>query len=80
MTSTQVAAYHFGTVRFEDFLVYRTHGHIAFEGEDEDGLVGYDVLRYFSVTLDYRNGEVYLQPGKFLQQASSTPSPHRMKL
>jgi hypothetical protein len=77
MTSTQVAAYHFGTVKFQDFLVYRTHGHIAFEGEDEDGLVGYDVLRYFAVTLDYRDGEVYLQPGKWLQQASVSTPPHR---
>jgi Aspartyl protease len=57
-TLTQVASYHFGAVNFTDFLLYRTHGHTAFEGEDEDGLVGYDVLRFFSVTLDYRNGEV----------------------
>jgi predicted aspartyl protease len=78
MTTTQVSAYHFGTVKFEDFLLYRTHGNTAFEGEDEDGLVGYDVLRYFLVTLDYRDGEIYLQPGQMLQQASPSPPPHRM--
>jgi hypothetical protein len=79
-TLTQVASYHFGAVNFTDFLLFRTHGHTAFEGEDEDGLVGYDVLRYFSVTLDYRNGEVYLQPGRVLksyQKATPAPSPHR---
>jgi hypothetical protein len=79
-TATQVASYRFGHVNFTDFLLMRTHGHTAFEGEDDDGLVGYDVLRFFSVTLDYRNGEVYLQPGKILQglQAKPAPSPHRV--
>jgi hypothetical protein len=76
-TVTQVASYHFGHVNFTDFLLVRTHGHTAFEGEDQDGLVGFDVLRYFSVTLDYRNGEIYLQPGRALQsQPKASPSPH----
>lgn len=77
-TLTQVAAYQFGTVKFVDFLVSRTHGHTAFEGEDEDGLVGYSVLRFFTVTLDYRNGTIYLKPGSYLEKlkAAAAPSPH----
>lgn len=77
-TLTQVASYQFGTVTFDDFLVSRTHGHTAFEGEDQDGLVGYEVLRYFTVTLDYRNGTIYLKPGSYLEKlkAAAAPSPH----
>jgi hypothetical protein len=77
-TLTQVASYQFGTVKFADFLVSRTHGHTAFEGEDQDGLVGYAVLRFFTVTLDYRNGAVYLKPGSYLEKlkAAAAASPH----
>jgi predicted aspartyl protease len=74
-TFTQVASYTFGTANFKDFLLFRTHGHTAFEGEDEDGLVGYTALRYFTVTLDYRNGTIYLKPGPFLTPLKATPSP-----
>jgi predicted aspartyl protease len=74
-TFTQVASYTFGTANFKDFLLFRTHGHTAFEGEDEDGLVGYAALRYFTVTLDYRNGTIYLKPGPFLKPLKATPAP-----
>jgi hypothetical protein len=77
-TLTQVASYHFATVNFSDFLLFRTHGHTAFEGEDQDGLVGFDALKFFTVTLDYKDGTIYLQPGSFLEKlkATSAPSPH----
>ena len=73
-TFSQVASYTFGTARFKDFLLSRTHGHTAFEGEDEDGLVGYTALRYFTVTLDYRNGTIYLKPGPLLTPLKATPA------
>jgi len=77
-TLTQVASYQFGTVKFEDFLVSRTHGDTSFEGEDQDGLVGYSVLRFFTVTLDYKNGTIYLKPGSYLEKlkAAAASSPH----
>lgn len=74
-TFAQVASYTFGTANFKDFLLSRTHGHTAFEGEDEDGLVGFTALRYFTVTLDYRNGMIYLKPGPLLKPLKATPAP-----
>ncbi len=78
MAPTQVSSYHFGTVNFTDYLLLRTLGGTAFEFEDTDGLVGFDVLRYFTVTLDYKDGIVYLEPGtylKMIQKATPTPTP-----
>jgi hypothetical protein len=78
MFPTQVSSYHFGAVNFTDFLLMRTAAGSAFEFEDTDGLVGFDVLRFFKVTFDYKDGEVYLEPGSFLQsqKAPPTPTPH----
>ena len=80
MSLTEVASYHFGSVNFTDFMLFRIHGVPGIEGEDDDGLVGFDVLRYFTVTLDYRDGEVYLLPGPMIvktpPKASPAPSPH----
>lgn len=78
MIPTQVSSYHFGSVNFTDFLLMRTTGGTAFEVEDTDGLVGFDVLRFFKVSFDYRDGYVYLEPGSFLQAQKTTPAltPH----
>jgi predicted aspartyl protease len=78
MTLDQLASYHFGTVNFTNFLAFRTPSGSAFEFEDTDGLVGYEVLQYFTVTFDYKDGMIYLNPGDMLRsrQAVSTPTPH----
>ncbi|HLJ85158.1 MAG TPA: aspartyl protease family protein, partial [Candidatus Eremiobacteraceae bacterium] len=78
MTMDQLASYHFGSVNFTDFLAYRTQSGSAFESEDTDGLVGYEVLQYFTVTFDYKDGMIYLIPGEVLRsrQAAPTPTPH----
>jgi hypothetical protein len=76
----QVPSYRFGTVKFSDFVLYRTIDAPAFESEDYDGLVGYAALRFFTVMLDYKEGMVYLQPGSLLRslqkaKPAATPQP-----
>jgi predicted aspartyl protease len=75
MTLDQLASYHFGSVNFTDFLAFRTPSGSAFEFEDTDGLVGYEVLQYFTVTFDYKDGMIYLIPGEVLRSRQAIPSP-----
>lgn len=37
-------------------------------GRKAKGLLGYDVLKHFVVTIDYKNGHVHIEPGSRLQQ------------
>jgi hypothetical protein len=39
-----------------------------FESEDFDGLIGQDVLRYFTLYLDYPHAKVYLVPNDRYKQ------------
>ena len=70
MAPTQVAAFHFAGVNFQNFLLFVTRATSGFGGEDSDGLVGYRFLRFFDVYLDYRNSRVMLAPNNLLIRAS----------
>ncbi|HXW76400.1 MAG TPA: aspartyl protease family protein, partial [Candidatus Eremiobacteraceae bacterium] len=63
---TTVSVFHFGAVGFEKFLVFQVLAAPSFEGEDTDGLVGYEFLQYFTVFFDYRDGLLLLQPNSLL--------------
>lgn len=60
VTPTQVASFGVADSQFENFLAYIVRGNRSYEGEDEDGLLGYDYLKYFTVYLDYRRERVLL--------------------
>jgi predicted aspartyl protease len=52
---------HLGTMDLQGFTGYRVISKQSYSG-DEDGLIGYDLLRHFTVVLDYTNGRVFLTP------------------
>jgi hypothetical protein len=72
---TQVKAFHFGAVNFQNFVLWTTHAARAFEGEDADGLIGYGFLHFFDVYLDYRNSRVLLAPNELLLRATGNWPP-----
>jgi len=64
------------TVRYNDLVAFVITGHQqAFEGEDEDGLLGVSVLRAFDVYLDYANARVVLVPNKYTKPITSAKKP-----
>jgi hypothetical protein len=73
---TQVKAFHFAGVGFQHFLVFKVRNAPAFEGEDSDGLIGYEFLKYFDVYFDYEHSLLMLQPNKVLRaQAGHAAKP-----
>jgi len=48
-----------GPVDFTNFTIYEVGSKGSYAG-DEDGAIGYDLLRHFTVVLDYTNGRVFL--------------------
>jgi hypothetical protein len=48
-----------GPIDFMDFIGYRVISKQSYTGDD-DGVIGYDLLRYFTVVLDYMDGRIYL--------------------
>ena len=58
----EVKSFSIGQITFQDWLIFRTVASHAFEGEDTDGLVGYDFLKFFDVYLDYRHNMIFLAP------------------
>jgi len=51
----------------DDFRVYDIVSAVAdFQGEDQNGLIGYQFLRYFDVYFDYKDSLVLLQPNPLL--------------
>jgi predicted aspartyl protease len=62
MKTLEVQSLTVGALTFKDWLIFRTVANHAFEGEDTDGLIGYDFLKFFDVYLDYRQNMVYLVP------------------
>jgi predicted aspartyl protease len=48
-----------GPIEFKDFIGYRVISKKSY-ANDEDGLIGYDLLRFFTVVLDYMDGRIYL--------------------
>lgn len=61
-------------VHYQDQLAMVMAGEqLAFEGEDEDGLIGANVLRAFDVYLDYANSRVLLVPNERTRKNKVTP-------
>ncbi len=58
----QVKSLRVGGVTFTEWLMFQSTGNRAFEGEDMDGILGYDFLKYFTVYFDYPDSHIYLLP------------------
>lgn len=56
-----LASVRVGNANFRDVLAYAVHSRVAY-GVDEDGMIGTDFLRLFTVSLDYANSRIYLTP------------------
>ena len=69
MVETQLDSFYFGLVSFKDFQVERLDGSPEFQGEDEDGLIGYEILKYYDVYLDYANQRVVLAPNALFHRS-----------
>lgn len=63
-TPLQVGPFTLAKWSFPTWLFYLTQNAPAFAGEDYNGLIGQDVLRYFDVYLDYRHQLIYLKPNQ----------------
>ena len=72
-------AFHFASVNFQDFTVFEMAAKTfrSFQGEDTDGLIGYDFLRFFDVYIDYHDSAMIFVPNAILKRVSavSRPSP-----
>jgi predicted aspartyl protease len=68
------SAFHFADVGFDDFEVYEAVAKSDFVGEDNDGLIGYEFLRYFNVYFDYKDSMLLFQPNGLLAGHKSTGS------
>lgn len=66
VTPTQVRAFHFGGVGFDNFVLFVADRSDAFGMSDDDGLVGWGFLEFFDVYFDYHNYRIVLQPNKLL--------------
>lgn len=53
-----------GPIAFIDFVGYRVMNAASYEGDD-DGIIGVDFLKLFTLGLDYANSRVYLVPNGF---------------
>ncbi|MDP9105258.1 MAG: aspartyl protease family protein [Candidatus Eremiobacteraeota bacterium] len=51
-----------GGLNFQDFVGFRVMSEKSYAVGDDDGLIGTDFLRLFTVGLDYANSRVYLVP------------------
>ncbi len=58
----QLGPFEVAGVTFPTWLFSATYDAASFEGEDYDGLIGQDVLRYFDVYFDYAHQRVYFVP------------------
>lgn len=66
---TQVSRFQIGGVSFNNWLVY-TLDEKNIGGEDGDGVVGYDFLRFFNVVFDYADSVIYLEPNDTFRRIS----------
>jgi predicted aspartyl protease len=62
MRPTELKSIQFGQTKFADFMTMRTVSAGDFEGDDFDGLIGTEFLRFFDVYFDYANGRIVLAP------------------
>jgi hypothetical protein len=69
LVETQLDSFYFGLVSFKDFEVERLDGSPEFQGDDEDGLIGYEILKYYDVYLDYANQRVVLAPNALFHRS-----------
>ena len=58
----QLGSVKLGPLNFVDFVGYRVTSAQSYAGSDNDGIIGTDFLRLFTVGFDYANGRVYLVP------------------
>lgn len=62
MRPTELKSVQFGQTKFDDFMTMRTVSAGDFGGDDFDGLIGTEFLRFFDVYFDYANGRIVLAP------------------
>lgn len=58
----QLASVKVGGLNFQDFVGFRVTASGSYAVGDDDGLIGADFLKLFTLGLDYANGRVYLVP------------------
>jgi predicted aspartyl protease len=58
----QLASVKLGWLNFQDFVGFRVMSAQSYDAGGDDGIIGTDFLRLFTVGLDYANGRVYLVP------------------
>jgi hypothetical protein len=68
------SAFHFADVGFDDFEVFEAVALSDFQGEDNDGLIGYEFLQYFNVYFDYKDSMLLFEPNSLLTGAKNTGS------
>jgi clan AA aspartic protease (TIGR02281 family) len=64
----QIKSLKFGPISFQDYVGYRVMSASSYEGED-DGIIGVDFLKLFTVGLDYANSRLYLVPNIYGRRA-----------
>lgn len=58
----QLSSVKLGNLNFQDFVGFRVMSAQSYDWGGDDGIIGTDFLRLFTVGLDYANGRVYLVP------------------
>ncbi len=79
-TPAVIKSMEFGGATLNSVFAFTTKAAPSFEGEDTDGLIGYDLLRFFNVYFDYADSRLLLQPnasfhGSLEETTDATPSP-----
>jgi predicted aspartyl protease len=64
----QIKKLQIGPISFQDYVGYRVMSAVSYEGGD-DGLIGVDFLRMFTLGLDYANSRIYLVPNEYGRKA-----------
>lgn len=62
-----------GPISFIDFVGYRVTSATSYEGDD-DGIIGADFLKMFTLGLDYANSRVYLVPNSLGRRVMRLPN------
>jgi predicted aspartyl protease len=64
----QLKSFVFAHVHFLNFVIWRVEAAPSFEGEDADGLIGWEFLHYYDLYFDYRNGRLLLVKNEWLKK------------
>ncbi len=75
MKALEVKSLSLGGANFQDWVVFQTVGARAFEGEDMDGLIGADFLRFFDVYLNYQQSQIILAPNQLFRKNAGGKMP-----